>query len=82
MQISVQLILAGIVVFWIGVIVLLIGKRAEKSFNQVVGMGREIYDKLDEVFLRSNVLMFKLLASLGLLIVFAGIAAAIYEIVV
>lgn len=79
MQLSVQLIMAGIIIFWIGVIVLLSGKRADQSFNEIFGMGRKVYDNLGEVFSKPNVLAFRLLAFLGMIIVFAGIGAVFYE---
>lgn len=79
MQISVQLMLFGIAVFWIGIIILLFGKKKEIALTAVFAMGRRIYDNLDEVFDKSNVLIFKFLAYTGMTLVCIGIVRIFYE---
>jgi hypothetical protein len=79
MQLSVQLILIGIVTLWIGIVVLFIGKKPDISYTDIFALGRRVYDKLDEVFGKPHVLTFKLFAYVGLILVFGGIGAIFYE---
>jgi len=79
MQVSVQLMLVGIAIFWIGITVLLIGRNEKTTFTDIFGLGRRVYDNLYEYFNRTNVLVFKLFAYSGMLIVFIGIIRIFYE---
>lgn len=79
MQVSVQLMLVGIAIFWIGIVVLLIGRNEETTFTDIFALGRRVYDNLYKYFNRTNVLVFKLFAYSGMLLVFIGIIRIFYE---
>ena len=75
-----QLMFAGIVVFGVGILILLAGKRPEVSISELIAMGRSIYDDLESVFKGPNVVYFKILSYSGMGIILLGITLMLLEI--
>jgi hypothetical protein len=74
-----ELMTAGVVLFVIGIIVLLSVKRRDISVDELIAMGRSIYDDREAVFERPNVVVFKVLSYSGMGIVIFAIAWMLSE---
>ncbi len=74
-----QVIIVGVVLFGIGVLALLSGKRSEISVSELLGLGRSVYDDLEAVFKRPYVVVFKILSYSGMGTVLFGVALMIVQ---
>jgi hypothetical protein len=70
-----QLIAAGTGIVWIGFVILMLGKRAERSFGEMTQLsGRDLFQNLRSYFNGTNILIFKVASYVGMTIVLAGVA--------
>ena len=72
---------AGTLVLGCGVVILLLGKKPEVSYTDLFELGRRVYDLLDQLFERPNVIAFRVLAISGMLVVVASVASALWRLV-
>lgn len=80
MQLSIQLILIGIALVWIGAVVMLTGKRDDVTFAEILRSGRQVFDSPKDLFKKRHVFVSKCLEYSGVTFVLIGIGFMLWEI--